>query len=459
MLKMSNYFTGWSDLYDFHFSFEVLKHADIIHTDLTRADAETKFRVLYPEAQDPNWFDLWFRLRSQNRVPLNPNYYLSPQQSFVDNKTAPWDANNQKLLPKFREIAFHLDASTFHYTLRDKLALPQGVKHQVSHIKHVEVSEAGIEHLVLSDNTRVQADFYVDCTGFSRLLNSKINTSWTEANYEFNPNRAWVCPLAYNDLSERVHYTQSQAMDHGWKFIVTLLDRQGQGYVFNNNFVSEAQALAEFEQSIRGYKKLQEPRLLKWNPGHYKTNIVKNVASVGPASGFLEVLDASLFPITVGQVGRLGLAIRHADKINSETIKNSPELWAQDARIWDLSQKRFRLQYSLSNKNSTDFWRAQTETKIKAQSLDMLKDLISNNRFISSDNIGKKTYVNAVWPSFNFYNIAAMYNLDISDVYSKAQDYDLDVALNYFKQRRIHNHNLSLRGIGLDQWCKQHQEL
>ena len=58
MLKMSNYFTNWSDLYDFHFSFEVLRHADIIHTNLETADPEKKFKVLYPEASDPNWFEI-----------------------------------------------------------------------------------------------------------------------------------------------------------------------------------------------------------------------------------------------------------------------------------------------------------------------------------------------------------------------------------------------------------------
>ena len=199
--------------------------------------------------------------------------------------------------------------------------------------------------------------------------------------------------------------------------------------------------------------------MLKWNPGYYKHNIVKNVASVGPASGFLEVLDASLFPITIGQVGRLYLAIRHADTINSPEIKNDYGLYAQDARIWDLSQKRFRLQYSLSNKNHTEFWRAQTETKLKAESLDMLKHLITQDKFISSDNIGKKTYVNSIWPSFNFYNIAAMYNLDLSDVYSKANDYDLNQALEYFKQLRIKHNNLSLQGISVDQWCDRHQAL
>jgi tryptophan halogenase len=299
----------------------------------------------------------------------------------------------------------------------------------------------------------------VDCTGFSRFLASKVNTTWTNADYEFNPNSAWVCPLAYNDLSERQPYTTSQALDYGWKFIVTLKNRMGQGYVFNDNFISKEKALAEFENSIAGHKKLQEPRLLKWNPGHYKSNIVKNVASIGPASGFLEVLDASLFPITVGQIGRLGMAVRHADKINSAVVKNDYKLFAQDARIWDLGQKRFRLQYSLSNKNHTDFWRAQTETKLKAESLDLLKHLITQDKFVSSNNIGKKTYVNAIWPSHNFYNIAAMYNVDLSDIYSKANSYDLDTALSYFQDFRTRNNNLSLQGISVAEWCNRHQAL
>jgi tryptophan halogenase len=459
MIKVTNFFSNWSDLYDFHFSFEVLRHANIIHTDLAQADPETKFKTLYPDAQDPNWFDLWFRLRQAGLVPANPNYYLCPQQLFIDNNTVPFDNNNEKLLSKYREIAFHLDANTFHLTLKDNIALPNGVKNIVDHVKHVEVDQTGIKHLVLQDNTKLEADLYIDCTGFSRLLVSKVNNTWTNAEYEFHPNRAWVCPLAYADLSERVPYTQSQALDYGWKFVVTLKDRMGQGYVFNNNFVTIDNALTEFEQTIQGHKKLKEPRLLEWQPGHYKSNIVKNVASIGPASGFLEVLDASLFPITIGQIGRLGLAIRHADKTESDVIKNDYKLFAQDARIWDLSQKRFRMQYSLSHKNHTEFWRAQTETKLRAQSLDMLKYLITQDKFISSDNIGRKTYGNAIWPSHNFYNIAAMYNLDLSDITSRAKDYDLYSALNFFKQFRATNINRSLQGISVDEWCIRHQAL
>ena len=58
-----------------------------------------------------------------------------------------------------------------HNFLRDKLCLPAGVVHVVAHIEQVFKDEDGyISGLKLNNGDTLEADLYVDCTGFKSLL-------------------------------------------------------------------------------------------------------------------------------------------------------------------------------------------------------------------------------------------------------------------------------------------------
>ena len=70
-------------------------------------------------------------------------------------------------------------------------------------------------------------------------------------------NKAWVTHIPFTDKEkELVLYTLCTAIDNGWTWEIPLWSSIGSGYVYSDRFITEANALLEFQQQLtkKGYK-------------------------------------------------------------------------------------------------------------------------------------------------------------------------------------------------------------
>ena len=88
-----------------------------------------------------------------------------------------------------------------------------------------------------------KCESYIDCTGFKRLLIGQMGAKWISYKKYLPMNEAIAFPT--EDTDEYTPYTLSKAMKAGWMWRIPTNGRWGNGYVFNNNYISADEAKLE----------------------------------------------------------------------------------------------------------------------------------------------------------------------------------------------------------------------
>ena len=116
--------------------------------------------------------------------------------------------STESVLPGYmfnRDVAVHFDAAKFGAWLRDKYAVPRGVKHVQGKVVDIATGEEGIKKLVLDNGHEIYADLFIDCTGFKSLL---LGETMKEPFISFNDilpnNSAWAAQIPYDNKREEI---------------------------------------------------------------------------------------------------------------------------------------------------------------------------------------------------------------------------------------------------------------
>lgn len=211
-----------------------------------------------------------------------------------------WMDNYIKPDKKWRH-AYHLDATKLGTVLRDKSALPNGVKHIIDDIITVNTDSNGVTDIVGKNGT-YSADLYIDCTGFRSLVRGSLGVEYLKHDSLIN-NYAVCGPGQYRENEKPLPYTQTFSMDKGWRWRISLQHRTGNGYVFNSDIISIEDAKKEFIEKTPGLD-VDKVFVVKIHNGYNPEPWKQNVVSLGLSSGFLEPLESTgLFlvhgPVTV----------------------------------------------------------------------------------------------------------------------------------------------------------------
>lgn len=188
--------------------------------------------------------------------------------------------------------AYHFDASLYARYLR-QFAEKKGVRRVNECVADVvlDAVTGEINRLLLKNGEEIEADFFIDCSGFSGLLIKRalgvIYESWSE----------WLfCDKAVAVGCQLNHtlppYTRSIADQAGWQWRIPLQHRVGNGYVYSSQFLDDEKAAADLLASLEG-KAISEPLFLRFLPGRCREFWVKNCLAVGLAAGFLEPLEST----------------------------------------------------------------------------------------------------------------------------------------------------------------------
>lgn len=246
-------------------------------------------KTIHPETPTGDFVDSYY-----------PQMPLIHQNKIFDN------ANNEIPLFNFQnDAAYHMDAALFGKFLREEYCIPRGVVFIKEHVdQYVLDHEGDLSHLVLRNGDELEADLFVDCTGFrSQILEDTMKVPFQSFEPWLPNNRAWTVHVPYTDKEKEIeNVTCCTAINNGWVWNIPLYSRIGSGYVFCSKFISETDALEEYKQYLDSdmmtvpnpnRSKDLEFRLVKIKNGVHDVAWKNNVVAVGLSYGFIEPLEST----------------------------------------------------------------------------------------------------------------------------------------------------------------------
>ncbi|NYT40289.1 tryptophan 7-halogenase [Sphingomonas sp. R-74633] len=247
--------------------------------------------------------------------------------------------------------ALHVDAKRVAQFLRGH-AEARGVKRTEGMVTDVSLDDRGfVSALTLKDGRTVEADFFIDCSGFRALLIEKtLGTKYTDwSNYLF-------CDRAIAAQTENVGppspYTLAEAQDAGWRWRIPLQHRTGNGHVFSSEFMSDEEATRILLDKVEG-EVVAGPMVVPFKTGVREQIWHKNVLSLGLASGFIEPLESTAIHLVYRGMDFFFrfLPDRHCDPALADEYNR--RMVADYTEIRDF----IVLHYCLSARDDTPFWR------------------------------------------------------------------------------------------------------
>ena len=232
----------------------------------------------------------WLRHRERGRVSPLEEYSLQAIAARQGKFMRPVTLEKSPL--ETITYALHLDASLLAAYLRS-YAEARGVRRTEGKVRSVALrpDDGFIGSITLDSGEQIEADLFVDCSGFRGLLiEGALHTGYEEWTQ-------WLpCDRAVAVGCERTgplsSYTHTTAREVGWQWRIPLQHRVGNGYVYSSQFLKDDEAQQTLLSSIEGHP-LRDPLPLRFTTGRRRLAWSKNCVAIGLAAGFLEPLEST----------------------------------------------------------------------------------------------------------------------------------------------------------------------
>jgi tryptophan halogenase len=254
--------------------------------------------------------------------------------------------------------AYHLDAGKLATFLRKK-SLALGVNHKVDTIQGVQLRDDGaIKSVVCRDSGEIDADLFIDCSGFSGfLINKALNEPFDSYKQCLPCDRAIAIQMPYDmngNTNRSEPYTTATALSSGWSWRTPLTSRAGTGYVYASDYLDPDQAETEFRSFLGSAADGLPANHIKMRVGKTRRGWVANCVAIGLSGGFIEPLEST--GIYLIERGILALIENFpgrycepqlADRFNEEMDGHYEEI--RDFLV---------MHYILSDRQDTPFWQS-----------------------------------------------------------------------------------------------------
>lgn len=220
-----------------------------------------------------------------------------------------------------------------------------------------EVDGDRIAALVTDSGERIEADLFVDASGFrSELLGKALKVPFRSYDDSLFCDRAVIGGWERSDEPIKP-YTTAETMNAGWSWQIEHEHWINRGYVYSSNFIDDDAAREEF--LAKNPKAPAEPRLVKFRSGRYEKFWVGNVVGIGNSSGFVEPLEATALQVISVEATTL------ADSLIDSLCAPTPtliELYnTYNGRAWDDIRDFLAVHYKFNTRLDTPFWKACRE--------------------------------------------------------------------------------------------------
>jgi tryptophan halogenase len=292
----------------------------------------------------------WLKAHREGKASRLEEYSLEASAAYAAKFMRPVRAANSPL--ERITYALHFDASLFARYLRG-IAEARGVERTEGKVRAVSLHpENGfIRALTLESGEAVEADLFIDCSGFRGvLIEGALQTGYEHWNHWLPCDRAVAVPCERTGpLSS---YTRVTAKAAGWQWRIPLQHRIGNGYVYGAQFISDTDAQSELLSSIEG-KALAAPLKLQFATGRRKRFWNKNCVAIGLSAGFLEPLESTSIHFIQRGIALL-LSYFPDRNFNSADIERyNKTVGSEYERVRDF----LVLHYSTTERNDSEIWR------------------------------------------------------------------------------------------------------
>ena len=266
------------------------------------------------------------------------------------NKAFPLGAGGKPEVP-FTSNAYHIENVKLVNYLEWQAAR-LGVEITDGTVRAAGCDGENITHLDLESGERIEADLFVDASGFhAKLIGETLKEPFIDYSDTLFCDRAVIGPRLRERNEPIRPYTTAETMNHGWCWRIDHENHINRGYVYSSAFVSDVEAEAEFR---RKNPRVRDVRVVRFRSGRYRRAWVGNVVAVGNASGFVEPLEATALMVLCNQCATLVKGIVDCLGDPSPTlIKLYNEFLG---RHWDETRDFLALHYRFNTMLDTPFW-------------------------------------------------------------------------------------------------------
>jgi tryptophan halogenase len=252
-------------------------------------------------------------------------------------------------------------------------------------------------------------DFYIDSTGFKRVLISKLGAKWVSFGKYLKMKAAIAFPTS--DTENYNMWTLAKAMDYGWMFRIPVWGRGGNGYIYDSDYITRDQAKAEAEKYI-GHE-IEIGKEFKIDPGALEKVWIKNCVAIGLSGSFVEPLEATSIGTSIQQSFILMHKICNYDDRTINSYNKSITSIMENIRDF------IALHYVVKKDNS-NFWK-DIQTLELPDTLKSNLELWKHKLPIKEDFSGSSFY--SLFTESNF--IVVMHGLGLFDQESIKREYDM----------------------------------
>lgn len=271
--------------------------------------------------------------------------------------------------------AYHFDAASLAQVLAER-ARELGVRHLQGTVSHVGLDDSGaIAEVVSVEHGALNADLYIDCTGFrAELIGRALRAPFKSVRDHLFANAAITCKLPYAQPDAPLEsFTIATAHEAGWTWDIGLAGARGIGCVYSDDHISADRA----EEILRSYVGPSatdyQTRHIPFEAGYREKQWVRNCVAVGLSGGFVEPLESTGVLLIEAAIGMIAELFPHNGPIDAPARRFNQLIAARYDNIVNF----LKLHYCLSQR-SEPFWRENADP---ASIPERLRELLEEWRY------------------------------------------------------------------------------
>ena len=291
----------------------------------------------------------WFKMYKEGRFKNLEDFSLACKAAKAGKFSRPQDIPNSPLSQI--NYAFQFDASLYAQYLRRNSEKRGVVRTEGKVVEvHQRADDGFIESISLEDGRNIQADLFIDCSGFRGLLiEQTLKTGYQNWSHWLPCDRAIAVPCAKQGAPEP--YTRSTARDAGWQWRIPLQHRTGNGHVYSSQYMSDQDAEDVLLNNLDG-EPLANTNKLRFEAGRRNQFWNKNVVAIGLSSGFIEPLESTSIHLIQSGIAKLIGLFPNRDFNQVDIDKYNQQSIYEIEAIRDF----IILHYKATKRNDTPFW-------------------------------------------------------------------------------------------------------